>query len=386
MSNPTSEKIHIGFFGIRNSGKSSLVNAITNQEVSVVSDTLGTTTDSVKKAMELQPIGPVLIIDTPGIDDVGQLGKKRIEQSLKVLRKCDIAILVTESGRNLIKEELNLINSFKEKDIPYLIVKNKSDLFHDKEGLIVSAKTKEGIEELKKELIKLIQEMDKKQIKLVGDFINEKDIVILVTPIDKGAPKDRLILPQQMAIKDILEKNAIPIIVQPKELNKILKSLEEKPSLIITDSQAFGEVSKIIPKNIRLTSFSILMARYKGFLEIALEGIKEIPKLKENAKILIVEGCSHHRQCEDIGTIKIPKLLEEKMKKKYNFGFCSGNDFPSDLEKYNLIIHCGGCMLNDKEMKFRQNEAVKKNVPFTNYGTALAYFNGLLDVLCLHNQ
>ena len=187
-------------------------------------------------------------------------------------------------------------------------------------------------------------------------------------------------------MKDILEKNAIPIIVQPKELNKILKSLEEKPSLIIIDSQAFGEVSKIIPKNIRLTSFFFFFARYKGFLEIALEGIKEIPKLKENAKILIVEGCSHHRQCEDIGTIKIPKLLEEKMKKKYNFSFCSGNDFPSDLEKYNLIIHCGGCMLNDKEMKFRQNEAVKKNVPFTNYGTALAYLNGLLDILCLHNQ
>lgn len=381
MSNsPTSEKIHIGFFGVRNSGKSSLVNAIANQEISVVSDTLGTTTDSVKKAMELQPIGPVLLIDTPGIDDEGELGKKRINQTEKIKRACDVAVLVTVAGRNLNDDEEKLLKDFKERNIPFLVVKNKSDLSNDKDGLVVSSLTKEGIETLKEELIKLIISLKKKEVRLVGDFIEEKDVVVLVTPIDKGAPKDRLILPQQMAIKDIIDKNAIPIITQPEELEKVLNMLKEKPKLVVTDSQAFNEVKSIVPKDINLTSFSILIARYKGFLDIALDGVKTIENLDSNSKILIVEGCTHHRQCDDIGTVKIPKLLEKKTGKKFEFSFCSGLDFPLDIEKYNLIIHCGACMLNDKEMNFRQTKAKEKKVPFTNYGITLAYLNDILDM------
>lgn len=378
-STPRSERIHIGFFGIRNSGKSSIINAIANQEVSVVSNVLGTTTDCVKKAMELQPIGPVILIDTPGIDDEGTLGKKRVEQTKKILRLADVAVLVTEAGRVLLEDEKLLIKEFEERNIPYIIVKNKVDLFSDKEGIVVSAKTKAGIENLKEEIIKLIKSRKQKEIRLVSDFIKEKDVVILVTPIDKGAPKDRLILPQQMAIKDIVDKNAIPIICQIDELEKTLAILKEKPKLVITDSQCFKEVEKKVPKEISLTSFSILMARYKGFLNQALEGSKMISKLEDNSKILIVEGCTHHRQCDDIGTVKIPKLLREKTNKKLDFSFSSGMDFPEKIEQYDLIIHCGGCMLNDKEMEYRQFKAKKKNVPFTNYGMVLAYLNKVLD-------
>ena len=367
------KKINIGFFGVRNSGKSSLVNAVANQEVSVVSDVLGTTTDCVKKTMELQPIGPVILIDTPGIDDSGELGLKRVEQTRKILKNCDVGVLVTVTGRTLLDIEKSLIKEFKERNIPYIIVKNKTDLVKSDDMLGVSAITKEGIERFKEELIKIIQTINLERIQFVGDLIKEKDIVVLVTPIDKGAPKNRLILPQQMAIKDIIDNNAIPMVVQPSELDKALGILKEKPALIITDSQCYKKVKEIVPKDILLTSFSILMARYKGFLGTASKGVKALSKLKNGSKVLIAEGCTHHKQCEDIGTVKIPKLIEELTKKKIEFSWVSGGDFPSDIEKYDLIVHCGGCMLNDKEMEYRETLANSKNVPFTNYGLIFAY-------------
>ena len=373
------KKISIGFFGVRNSGKSSLINAIANQEVSVVSDTLGTTTDNVKKTMELQPIGPVVLIDTPGIDDEGELGKKRISQTKKILRSCDMAILVTESGRNLLEEEINLIKEFEKNNTPYIEVKNKMDLSKNSKGILVSAKTKEGIEELKNKLANFIKRNLEENRRYVGDLLKEGDLVILVTPIDSGAPKDRLILPQQLAIKDILDSHAVAMVTQVEELESVLQSLKEKPKLVITDSQVFKQVEEILPKETPLTSFSILMARYKGFLDDAYKGAKKIDDLNENSKVLICEGCTHHRQCDDIGTVKIPKLLEKYTGQKLKFEWTSGADFPDNLGKYDLIIHCGGCMLNNKEMIYRKEEALKKNIPFTNYGIVLAYLNNILD-------
>ncbi|MBR7061213.1 MAG: [Eubacterium sp.] len=379
-STPSSERTHIGFFGVRNAGKSSLVNRITNQEVSVVSEVKGTTTDAVKKSMELLPLGPVLIIDTPGIDDEGSLGEKRIKSAVNILNSCDIAVLVTEANRELNKAEKELIEIFLQKQLPYIIARNKADLIdeykNDGKNIFVSAKDGSGIE-LLKETIAGLTGVKTKQIRLVGDFIKKNDFVVLVTPIDKSAPKGRMILPQQQAIRDIIESGAICVTAEPEQLEEILKTI--KPALVITDSQVFNKVMKIVPKDIPLTSFSILLARYKGFLETALKGVLMIENLSYGDKILISEGCTHHRQCNDIGTVKLPGWLETFCKTKFNFEFTSGHGFPEDLSGYKMIIHCGGCMLGDKEMLNRMNIANEQNIPFTNYGTIIAYMNGILD-------
>ncbi len=377
-STPSSERAHIGFFGLRNAGKSSLVNKITNQDMSLVSDIKGTTTDAVKKSMELLPIGPVVIIDTAGIDDEGELGEKRVEATKKVLKTCDIAILVTENNK-LNADELALFKAIKEQEIPYLIVHSKSDITEKTEGrLYASAVTGEGIEELKGEIAKALG-TKRKKVRLVADFINEGDTVVFVTPIDSSAPKGRLILPQQQAIRDVLDKNAVSVVTQVPQLEAALMSLKNPPALVVTDSQAFYEVMKIVPESIKLTSFSILMARYKGFLSEAVKGAETLDKLKDGARILICEGCTHHRQCEDIGTVKIPRLLRIFTGKELQLDFTSGHGFPDRLMGYDLIIHCGGCMLNDAEMKSRIDEAAKQGVPITNYGTVLAKLNGILE-------
>lgn len=379
-STPSSERIHIGFFGVRNAGKSSLVNRITNQDVSVVSDVKGTTTDAVKKSMELLPLGAVEIIDTPGIDDEGELGEKRVQSANKILNMCDIAVLVSEAQRELNTAENELIAIFKKRNIPYLIALNKSDLSKKinsaDNSVIVSAKDNTGIEELKEAISKALGTA-KKEIKLVGDFIVENDVVVLVTPIDESAPKGRMILPQQQAIRDIIDSNAICVAVQPEQLEETLNKI--KPALVITDSQVFKKIMNIVPESIPLTSFSILLARYKGFLDTAVNGALKIDDLKDGAKILISEGCTHHRQCEDIGTVKLPKWLEAYTDKKFNFEFSSGHGFPEDLSEYDFILHCGGCMLGDKEMLYRMNLANEQGIPFSNYGTVIAYINGILE-------
>lgn len=377
-STPSSERVHIGFFGIRNAGKSSLVNRITNQDMSLVSEVKGTTTDAVKKSMELLPIGPVVIIDTAGTDDEGELGSMRVEATKKILKSCDIAVLVTENEK-LSADEIVLLKAIKERDIPYLIAHNKSDITPKTEGkLYVSAKTGEGIEELKEEIAKALGAENKK-VRFIADFIKEGDTVILVTPIDASAPKARMILPQQQAIRDILDANAICVVTQVNELKSAIDNLTNPPALVVTDSQAFGEVMKIVPDEIPLTSFSILMARYKGFLSEAIKGAKAIDGLSDGARVLICEGCTHHRQCEDIGTVKLPRLLKAYTGADIKLDFTSGHGFPDNLKDYDLIIHCGGCMLNDAEMKSRITDAATQNVPITNYGTALAKFSGILN-------
>ena len=377
------ERIHIGFFGCRNVGKSSLVNAITNQEMSVVSNVKGTTTDAVKKAMELLPLGKVLIIDTPGYDDEGELGEKRIKATKKILNNCDIAILITEVNRNLNDTEKDLIKIFNSREVPYIIVKNKidinSEIVNDSENLVyTSAINNTGIEELKNAIAKIIKS-NKNERFLVKDLIKPKDIIILVTPIDSAAPKNRLILPQQIALKEIVELGGIAITVKETELEQILYLLNKKPKLVITDSQVFKQVNNIIPKDVPLTSFSILMARYKGFLHNAQKSVNKINELNNNSKILISEGCTHHKQCDDIGTVKLPKLLNKFTGVNLNFEWTSGNDFPNDLSQYDLIIHCGGCMVTTTEMQYRMKFAQEQNIPFTNYGIAIAYMNGILE-------
>ena len=346
----------------------------------MVSDTKGTTTDAVKKSMELLPLGAVEIIDTPGIDDKGELGEKRVKSANKILNMCDIAVLVTEADRELNSSETELIGIFNERKIPYLIAKNKTDLIQSKKAgentVYVSAKDNSGIEELKEAISKALG-TSIKEVKLVGDFISENDIVVLVTPIDASAPKGRMILPQQQAIRDIIDSGAICVVVQPEQLEETLKKM--KPVLVITDSQVFKKVMKIVPEDILLTSFSILLARYKGFLETAVKGVEAIKSLEDGAKILISEGCTHHRQCEDIGTVKLPKWLEEFTGKSFHYEFSSGHGFPEDLSEYDFVLHCGGCMLGDKEMLYRMNTANEQNIPFTNYGTAIAYINGILE-------
>jgi [FeFe] hydrogenase H-cluster maturation GTPase HydF len=379
---PSGERVHIGFFGVRNAGKSSVVNRITNQDVSVVSDVKGTTTDAVKKAMELLPIGPVLIIDTPGFDDAGYLGEKRIDSAKRILRSCDIAVLVTESDGALNGTENELIEIFKGRAIPYLIVHNKSDLSDEKHAntgsdIYVSAKDNIGFEELKEAIAKAAG-IKEKEIHLVSDFISAGDVVVLVTPIDSAAPKGRLILPQQLAVRDIIDAGAIAIVTRETELEKALESLREAPALVVTDSQAFAKVMRLVPESIPLTSFSILMARYKGFLDAAVKGAYTIDTLKDGAKILISEGCTHHRQCGDIGTVKMPKWLKEYTGRSFEFEFTSGGGFPEDLTAYDLIIHCGGCMLNENEMKYRRELAEQNGVPLTNHGTVIAHVNGIL--------
>ena len=379
---PKADRIHIGFFGKRNAGKSSIVNAITNQELSVVSDIKGTTTDPVYKAMELLPMGPVTIIDTPGIDDEGTLGELRIKRTKQVLNKVDIAILIVDStyGKTEVDEEL--IDLFKAKNLNYLVVYNKCDLLDTdcnatSNEIYVSATNNTNIEALKEKIASLAPS-DKDKLKIVGDLIKPSDFIVLVVPIDKAAPKGRLILPQQQTIRDILDANATAIVVKEFELKDTLKALGKKPSLVITDSQVFSKVSADTPKDIPLTSFSILLARHKGLLDTAVKGVAIIDKLQDNDTILISEGCTHHRQCDDIGSVKIPRWLENYTGKHLNFEFSSGRDFPEELTKYKLIIHCGGCMLNEREIKYRQKCATDQNIPITNYGIAIAYMQGIL--------
>ncbi|SHK31073.1 [FeFe] hydrogenase H-cluster maturation GTPase HydF [Anaerotignum lactatifermentans] len=378
---PSSERVQIGFFGCRNAGKSSLVNAVTNQEMAVVSPVKGTTTDPVTKAMELLPLGPVLIIDTPGIDDEGGLGEQRVKRTKQILNRIDCAVLVVDSVAGKTKADEELLNLFQEKQIPFLIAYNKSDLqlpiLSGKNDVAVSALLKTGIEELKERIAALGKENQKERM-LVKDLVKAEDLVVLVTPIDSSAPKGRLILPQQQTIRDLLEADAIPVVTKENTLKTTLESLAKKPAMVITDSQAFAQVSKDTPLDIPLTSFSILMARYKGFLEGAVQGVAAIETLQDREKVLICEGCTHHRQCEDIGTVKIPRWLRQHTGKELELVHTSGKDFPEDLSPYRLVIHCGGCMLNEREVAYRQKCAADAGIPFTNYGIAIAYMTGIL--------
>ena len=376
---PSGERLHIAFFGKRNAGKSSLVNAITGQDLSVVSDVEGTTTDPVSKSMELLPIGPVLIIDTPGFDDEGELGALRVKKTKQILNKSDVAILVIDATVGMSDCDKELLDLFEDKKIPYLKVWNKSDLIADDDldGVVVSAKDQIGIWELK-EKIGVLGNRGSNEKKLVADLVSPLDFVVLVVPIDSAAPKGRLILPQQQMIRDLLEAGAISIVVRESELEETLSRLGHKPAMVITDSQAFSVVSEIVPQDVPLTSFSILMARYKGFLETAVKGVCAIDRLKDGDKVLISEGCTHHRQCDDIGTVKIPTWLKQYTGKNLIIETSSGIGFPEDLSEYALIIHCGGCMLNEREVLYRMNHAMDEGVPFTNYGIVIAYMKGIL--------
>ncbi|MDO4945603.1 MAG: [FeFe] hydrogenase H-cluster maturation GTPase HydF [Ruminococcus sp.] len=380
---PSGERVHIGFFGRRNAGKSSVVNAVTGQELAVVSDRLGTTTDPVYKAMEILPMGPVMIIDTPGFDDEGELGALRVKKTRQVLNRTDCAVLVCDCTLPLGECEKQLISLFEEKKVPYIIAWNKCDLLDnipeiksDKE-IYISAKDNTGINALREKTAGLIKS-DENSKRLVGDIINAGDIAVLVVPIDGSAPKGRLILPQQQAIRDILESSAVSVVVKDTELKAALEKLGQKPAVVITDSQAFGRVSRDVPEDIKLTSFSILMARYKGFLETAVKGAAQLDRLNDGDRILISEGCTHHRQCEDIGTVKLPKWLMEYTGKSLEISTTSGREFPEDLTEYALVIHCGGCMLNGREMLYRMKCAEDQGVAFTNYGIAIAHINGIL--------
>ena len=378
MEITSSERLHIAFFGCRNAGKSSLVNAVTNQNLSVVSDIKGTTTDPVKKAMELLPIGPVVIMDTAGLDDEGKLGELRIEKTIEVLGKTDIAVLVVDSTVGLSDYDNKIVKIFKERKLPHVVIHNKSDLIKKRKKKLIytSAKTGEGINELRELLGKIANE-NKKEKYIIRDWLHAGDIVILVIPIDESAPKGRIILPQQNVLREVLDVHASAICVQPDELKEILNKIN--PYLVITDSQVFNKIKDIVPKNITLTSFSILMANYRGELKSLVDSAKVISELKENDIVLISEACTHHRQCNDIGTVKLPKWIKEYTSKNVNFEFTQGGEFPSDLSKYKLIIHCGGCMINEAEMKTRQKRAKEQNVPMVNYGMAIAYMNGILD-------
>ena len=377
-----SERPHIAFFGCTNSGKSSLVNATTNQKLSIVSDIKGTTTDSVSKSMEILPLGPVVIIDTAGVNDLSELGEQRTEKTKEVLDKTDIAILVIDSTVGENEFDKNLISEFEIRKIPYLVVWNKVDITPSqpspsREGVMfVSALTGDGVNELKEKIAHLIND-NKKEKFIIKDRLNSGDIVIMVIPIDESAPKGRIILPQQNTLREILDAHATAICTQPSELENILKTFT--PKYIITDSQVFNDVKKIVPENIILTSFSILMANYKGELDILVNGAKKISELKDNDKVLISEGCTHHRQCNDIGTVKLPNWIKKYTNKNIDFEFTQGGEFPQDLSKYSLIVHCGGCMLNEAEMKSRLKKASGQNIPIVNYGMAIAYMNGILE-------
>ena len=378
----SAERVHIGFFGLRNAGKSSLVNAVTGQKLSLVSDFKGTTTDPVQKAMEILPLGPVVIIDTPGIDDEGELGEMRVARAKQVLSKIHIAVLVTEAERDLQPAERELIKAFEEKKIPYIIAKNKSDLLNevpnaDQNSIFVSATKGSNIYELKEKIAAILKGNENNK-KILADIVSYGDKVILVIPIDESAPKGRLILPQQQTLRELLEIGATTIVVKTEELADALESLKTPPKLVVTDSQAFGEVSKIVPKDIMLTSFSILFARYKGYLERVVKGAYALDGLKDGDTVLISEGCTHHRQCKDIGTVKLPNWVLKHSGKELRFEYTSGGEFPENLLKYALVIHCGGCMLNDREMQSRVQKAVNQNVPITNYGTAIAHMHGIL--------
>ncbi|MBE6015530.1 MAG: [FeFe] hydrogenase H-cluster maturation GTPase HydF [Lachnospiraceae bacterium] len=389
---PSADRIHIGIFGNRNAGKSSLLNAITGQDLAVVSDVLGTTTDPVTKAMELLPLGPVMLIDTPGLDDEGELGAKRIEKSFQVLRKIDFGVLVLDGSRTTLSStEDELLEVLNKKELPFVIVINKSDTLSEKEEadilstewaktyphLFVSATTKEGVNRLKEYMAHGIKIREERN--LIKDMLDPDDMVVLVTPIDESAPKGRMILPQVQAIRDVLDGDAMCIVTKETNLTASLECLKKPPKMVVTDSQAFKIVDELTPKEIPLTSFSILLSRLKGGLTQQIKGIAAIKGLKDGAKILISEGCTHHRQCEDIGTVKLPRMLQKFTGKTFEFSFTSGTGYEKDLSKYDLIIHCGGCMLNDKEMQYRLSEAMLAGVPMTNYGILLAYLNGILE-------
>lgn len=432
QNTPAAERVHIAFFGVRNAGKSSVVNAVTGQELSIVSDVKGTTTDPVKKTMELLPIGPVVIIDTPGIDDAGELGEERVRRTRRILNQTDLAVLVVSAVTGMQEADRELIGLFKQKEIPFLIALNKTDLLpasKQNTGVLpaqiasessetsfshsvlpVSALTGDGIWELKEALGKLAKTSSAER-PLVRDLVKPGDPVILVVPIDKAAPKGRLILPQQMVIRDLLDAGAVPVVVRDSEYPAVLASLfgisspgadqkdtavsdaestsssyidhavrhSSRPALVITDSQVFGKISAQTPEEIPLTSFSMIMARYKGNLEESVQGAKAIHELQDGDTVLISEGCTHHRQCGDIGTVKFPKWLEDFTGKKLQYAFTSGTDFPEDLSPYKLVIHCGGCMLNEREMRSRAKHAADEGVPMTNYGVAIAEIHGILD-------
>ena len=378
-STVSAERVHIGFFGNTNAGKSSLVNKVTSQQTALVSEVSGTTTDVVRKAMELLPIGPVMIIDTPGFDDESILGEKRIENTREALRTTDAAVLVCDALKGKTPTDEKLEELFKERKIPYIIVYNKADLAEERKDSLfyVSAVTGEGIEELKRKLGEVIPKRSDK-MNIVDSFVKKGDIAVLVTPIDESAPKGRIILPQQNVLRNLLDIGAITVVVQVEELEEILENLGKKPAVVITDSQAFNAVSKIVPEDIPLTSFSILFAKYKGVLDEAVRAVGRIENLKDGDKILVAEGCSHHRQCNDIGTVKIPNWIKKHTGKDIQFEFTSGREFPDNLDEYALVLHCGGCMITERDVMSRMEKAREDNIPFTNYGITIAYMNGIL--------
>lgn len=390
---PNADRVHIGIFGRRNAGKSSVINAVTGQNLAIVSDVLGTTTDPVYKAMEILPLGPVVLIDTPGLDDVGELGELRVQKAFQVLNKTDIALLVLDINSGFSKEEEKLLELVKAKNIPFVAVLNKTDiakedkikefekLLKDKyniENVVsVSAEKKDGIFELKEQIASLNTEKEKSPI--ISDLVCPGELAVLVVPIDESAPKGRLILPQQQTIRDLLDHNAMAAVTQITTLAKTLESFKEPPKIVVTDSQAFKEVAKIVPESVPLTSFSILFARHKGELSTLVKGVKAMDNLRDGDTVLISEGCTHHRQCNDIGSVKIPNAVRKYTGKNLNFEFTSGGEFPLDLSKYSLIIHCGGCMLNEREMKYRIACANDAGIPMVNYGVLLAQVNGILN-------
>lgn len=379
---PSSERLHIGFFGMRNAGKSSLVNAVTAQSLSLVSDIKGTTTDPVRKAMELLPLGPVVIIDTPGLDDEGALGQMRVRRAKDTLGSVHIAVIVADALKGLSEEDKSLAAELDSRKIPYIIAMNKADLLgsvpENKDGIIyVSAEKNIGINRLKDKLATLAK-AGKKDKKILADLVSKGDTVMLVTPIDESAPKGRLILPQQQTIRELLEIGAVTLTVQTEEIPQALSLLKTPPKLVITDSQAFGKVSKLIGEDIKLTSFSILFARYKGDLDTVVEGADKLSSLQDGDRILISEGCTHHRQCKDIGTVKLPGWIKTFSGKELTFDFTSGGDFPEDLSAYALVVHCGGCTLTEKEMQNRLERCRQQGVAVTNYGTAIAEIHGIL--------
>lgn len=379
---PSSERLHIAFFGCRNAGKSSVVNAVTGQQLAIVSDVKGTTTDPVTKAMEILPLGPVVIIDTPGFDDEGELGELRVKKTKQTLNKTDIAVLVADATIGLNKYDRQLLDIFAQKQIPFIIALNKSDLLQkiprdEKDFIYVSAVSGYHIHELKEKIGSLAPKNNGRRI--IGDMLKPGDNVVLVCPIDEAAPKGRLILPQQQTIRDVLDADAFAMVTKETVLDQVLDSIKRPPRLVITDSQALGIVSKIVPDEVPLTTFSILMARYKGFLETAVRGIAAAKKLKNGDKILMAEGCTHHRQCNDIGTVKIPRMLQKSCGCSLQFESCSGTEFPEDLSGYAMVIHCGACMNTDRDVQYRMRCSVDQGVPFTNYGIALAYMTGTLE-------
>ncbi|MDO4499086.1 MAG: [FeFe] hydrogenase H-cluster maturation GTPase HydF [Coriobacteriaceae bacterium] len=389
---PKSERCHIGFFGLRNAGKSSLVNAVTGQDLSIVSNVKGTTTDSVSKAMELLPLGPVVIIDTPGLDDEGELGLARVDRALRELRKCDVVVLVSDAARSLLPLEQEFVDKLKAESRPLIVARNKADMLpegarvEDLTGLpegaaqcVVSATAGQGIFELKELIARVGLQADTAAPKtILQDLAGPGDVVVMVVPIDSSAPKGRLILPQQLVLRELLDMHANALICQPEELADTLGKLVDPPRLVVTDSQAFHQVDPLVPQNVPLTSFSILMARYKGELAPYMAGAREIAKLQDGDRVLIAEGCTHHRQCEDIGTVKMPRWIRDFSGAQPEFEFVSGNEFPEDLSGYRLIVHCGGCMLNEREMRFRVASAQAAGIPIVNYGIAIAHMNGIL--------